>query len=149
MNRPDQILTALLCLLLCACQSRDNAPFEWLNGSWESEGSQVFESWVSTGDSLIGYGVELKSGKRDTTERINLRKDSAGFVYTVVVRDQNNGLPIEFRVQPIDERAFEATNPEHDFPQRLKYRLREDGKLEIEVGDMRETRFKLILNRNE
>ncbi|HET6341989.1 MAG TPA: DUF6265 family protein [Gemmatimonadota bacterium] len=95
---------------------------QWLAGCWESraDGTIIEEQWLAPaggillgvsrtrrGESLVGYEFT----------RIYSRGDSLVFAASPSGQD-----PAEFVAQAADDREVVFENPEHDFPQRVRYR---------------------------
>lgn len=151
-------------LLLCqaACGNKNNtkitpapeAPLKpryellqqasWLLGSWQNEMPEgtIVEEWKSLNDSVFSARSFFVSGK-DTSfgETITLEQKGAALFYIPVVKDQNGGKPVTFRLtSPAgDELAFE--NPEHDFPQKIVYKKLTEDSLLTEVSGRMQGKF--------
>jgi hypothetical protein len=67
------------------------------------------------------------NGKDSTAlETVELRYFNGRIFYTPRVPNQNDGLPVSFRLVSIENgTGFSFENKEHDFPQRIVYRLGE------------------------
>jgi len=143
MARPLSILAVLLCVVCGACGSDSRrepgaagvAQFDWLIGDWRGahEGTgQFFESWHREGDGLAGAGYQIVDG--DTTFGEALRIEARdGDLYYVATVTHNKG-DVAFKL--VDGGAGHAIfeNPDHDFPQRIAYELRDDGTLYVRAS---------------
>lgn len=159
MNIRNIIPATILMLCMAACTSKNHtettatAPevpvkpryellqqASWLLGSWQSvmpEGT-IVEEWKTLNDSVFSARSFFVNAK-DTSfgETITLEQKGKELYYIPVVKDQNEGKPVPFRLtSPAgEELAFE--NPEHDFPQKIIYRkITEDSLLTEVSGNM-------------
>ena len=80
------------------------------------------EIWKKTDKSLYtGRGVKV--ALRDTTllESLKLSYHDDNTWYIPTVPDQNNALPVSFKMVQSSENKMVFENPDHDFPQRILY----------------------------
>ena len=100
--------------------------FSWLQGSWamkETDGV-ITEQWKQVNDSLMeGSSDFIKGDSTIPFEKIKLFRRSNEFYYEAKAAGQNNELPVEFKLSSYSDTGFVAENPQHDFPQRITYRL--------------------------
>jgi hypothetical protein len=98
--------------------------FSFLHGSWKVENSNLFENWDSAGDDVMVGKVYSLSGK-DTilNETIQLIFDQSQIIYKAKVSGQNAGLAIPFRLAKCTPGLFIFENAEHDYPNKIGYRL--------------------------
>lgn len=101
----------------------------WLADDWtmiqNGETTSSHETWRRVNDSLFrGEGYELMPGA-DTAvlENIDLAVKDGGIFYMPAVKGQNEGQPVPFRMVSCRDQEVVFENPEHDFPQRISYRL--------------------------
>jgi len=157
MNIRNTIPAAVALLCITACTNKKNnaeipateqtAPFKprhellqqasWLLGSWHSvmpEGT-IVEEWKAENDSVFSVRSFFVSGT-DTSfgETVTLEQKGNELYYIPVVKDQNEGKPVPFRLSSPagPELAFE--NPEHDFPQKIVYRKIAEDSLMTEIS---------------
>lgn len=121
--------------------------FEWLNGSWnntDKEGSYT-ESWVKTNDSTFTGKSYMIIGK-DTvsSETITLEHRMNEVFYVPVVKNQNDGKPVRFKMTLADKGTFVFQNPEHDFPQQIKYVKVTTDSLYAEISGTKKGKTKAI-----
>jgi hypothetical protein len=113
----------------------------WLLGRWEAVGEKttVYERWaaVST-ETWEGYGETHKTAERpeDRTvlERESLRLVNMGDAIFYLAKVAHNALPVAFTLVDCGEDHAVFTNPEHDFPRRIEYRLAGNG-MDVHVSD--------------
>src|SRR6185503_13529181 len=98
-------------------------PFLWLNGTWEMHrpvGGSRLEIWSQKNDeSITGRGLRIEGPDTTLLEQIVLTYRDDYFWYIPTVPDQNNAMPIEFKLSKSENGNFTFENPEHDFPQRI------------------------------
>lgn len=101
--------------------------FTWLQGTWEmkkKDGSSRLEIWkYKDENTLSGRGLITMKTDTSTLESLEIVFRDDHFWYIPVVADQNDGQPIPFKL--IKQKGFDFTfeNPDHDFPQRIVYKL--------------------------
>jgi hypothetical protein len=97
----------------------------WLAGCWEgtlSNGAAYEEMWLPPrGGTMIGVARMTRDGRTLSFEFMRIATDDHdALVYTA----QPSGRPpTHFHGTAIDASAATFENPEHDFPQRILYRL--------------------------
>ena len=106
----------------------------WVLGTWvqESETSTTTETWTATSDHVFaGQGIARRTGEKDPrfVESLLLVEMSGAVFYVAKVPE--NEYPIPFRMVEASESHAVFTNPNHDFPRRIEYRLQEDGELHV------------------
>ena len=98
----------------------------WLMGTWKmNAGSgQVIEQWKQLNDSTFqGKSLFVKApGDSVLQESIELSLRKGEWSYNPTVVDQNDRLPVKFRIIFIGKGEFICENRVHDFPQRIAYR---------------------------
>lgn len=117
--------------------------FETLVGEWESvsNGSTYTETWkLSPRGSLEGKAsMKNPQGKIVLTETLEIRKIGRHIVYIACV---NNSPPVLFTLKDENEVGlWTFENPEHDFPQRIVYRLESDVILHAHVEGVQKGKF--------
>lgn len=122
--RPWFLTLTLLVLCASAADAQDSGVdrLQWLAGCWESRADSLIieEHWLAPaagmllgvsrtrrGESLVGYEFT----------RIYSRGDSLVFAAGPSGQD-----PAEFVAPAVIDREVVFENPEHDFPQRVRYR---------------------------
>lgn len=122
----------IVCLGICTIPAwsqnkvTEIADFDGMAGCWERRDNTkkllISEQWMSpAGTSILGMGRTVKNGKTTGWEfmRIEQREDGIYFVS----RPQDNKEDTAFRLisSTLNEVTFE--NRDHDFPQRIIYKL--------------------------
>ena len=121
--------------------------FETLVGEWEniSNGATYTETWkLGPCGNLEGKAVmKNRKGKIVLTETLEIRKIGRHIVYIAGV---NNSPPVLFTLKSEDDAHAKAArwafeNPEHDFPQRIVYRMESKDTLHARVEGMQKGTF--------
>jgi hypothetical protein len=124
---------AALLLLLAApltaagSGSDDVDALRWMSGCWafETEETVVEEAWLGPRAGLMmGISRTVRAGRVIATERIEIAEDSSGVYYRASPSGQATAT---FRAARLSATEAVFENPAHDFPQRIAYRLGEDG----------------------
>ena len=98
--------------------------FGFFLGKWKMETNKgtVYEEWqVSDRNKLTGSSYRVKDNKTTLLENLELSIESDGVYYIPTVINQNDGLPVKFKLISSKNRVYIFENPEHDFPQRIVY----------------------------
>ena len=121
----------------------------WLIGSWQAVTTKgiTYEKWHKASDTLfMGESFFIKEGDTVLNESIKIvaRDNDVAFISTVP--DQNEGLPVTFKLTYIDPHKMVFENQTHDFPQMITYQEVTQDSLIAEIsgtikGDHRSKRF--------
>jgi hypothetical protein len=102
----------------------------WLAGCWEANlnGRELNEQWMKpSAGIMLGMGRTVAGGKVREYEFLQIREDTDGALYYVA---KPSGQPEgSFKLKQLQNNEVNFENPEHDFPQRIIYRLQTDGSL--------------------
>jgi hypothetical protein len=102
----------------------------WLAGCWEANlrGREVNEQWMKPGGGImLGMARTVSQGKAAEFEFTQIREDKDGAIYYVA---KPSGQPeASFKLVKLQNKEAVFENPQHDFPQRIIYRLQPDGSL--------------------
>lgn len=118
------MISFFIITLSIKAQRKNN--FDWLLGNWKTNKKNVtiIEYWKKKNDSLyIGFSGYIKNRDTIPEETIELKKQGTNWFYIPTTANQNNGNPVAFRLILIQDREFICENLQHDFPQRISYRL--------------------------
>ena len=102
----------------------------WLAGAWSSEdnGREVTEQWMPpAGGTMLGMSRTVARGKTVEYEFILLREEADGTINYVAKPSGQAEAAFKLVRASATEILFE--NPQHDFPQRIIYTLKEGGQL--------------------
>jgi hypothetical protein len=117
-----------------------------LEGSWEMKTGKGYiqEKWVRVNDSTFeGKNYSINRGVVILEERMKIVQNNEGIFFIATVTYQNKGLPVYFKLVSIKNGEFIFENKEHDFPQQVMYRAKDD-KLFAFVSGNTEKGFKKI-----
>lgn len=143
----------LACLLLvgtggAAAQTPcgDLDSLSWMLGDWrqEAEGTVFTERWRLAEDGTMMGTAASRSDDGSAIhqqEVMSLVMVSGVPVYRA--DPEGDGSFVEFTLIACDERSAVFENPDHDFPQRLAYRLNDAGGLDASVTDLDGQGFEL------
>ncbi|MFL6469081.1 MAG: DUF6265 family protein [Pyrinomonadaceae bacterium] len=118
------IWIALGFVVMVPAQTATLESFAGLAGCWErnEKGSQDNEMWLKpAGMSMIGVGRSVKGGKTVDFEFLRIEQRPDGIYY--VAKPKSNKEETAFKLRTAEGGTFVFENPEHDFPQRIIYKL--------------------------
>lgn len=101
----------------------------WISGCWERNGGnrQTVEQWMKpAGGTMLGMSRTVASGRTVEYEHLLLHQ-IGDTIYYVATPSRQQRASFKLVHSSSQEAVFE--NPEHDFPQRIIYRLQADGSL--------------------
>lgn len=103
-------------------------PFLWLQGTWEMKKSSTesrLEIWEKKDEmTLTGKGINVNDERQTIVESIELVFKGGHYWYIPTVPDQNNALPVPFKLMDASDNKFTFENAGHDFPQRIVYHFK-------------------------
>jgi hypothetical protein len=130
------IRITLLCLLLTPtlASTQEKAftinDLAWLKGCWSSNrnGRETTEHWMKpAGGTMLGISRTVADGKTVEFEFTQIRQEASGEILFVA---KPSGQPeATFKLIKGSDREVIFENRQHDFPQRVIYRLQGDGSL--------------------
>jgi len=116
----------IVCFVLLSYQPNIFIQLQQLNGYWKMETPKgpIYESWKQTNSNEM-QGGSYKINGNDTIrfEVVNLSKKPDGIFYTPVVKNENGGMPVSFKLISSSNNNFVFENKAHDFPQRIIYHI--------------------------
>jgi len=124
------LLFALLSGIACGQEVKSVDDLAWIKGCWVANlnGREINEHWMKpAGKTMLGMSRTVANGKTAECEFIQIRQDDKGDIYFVAKPSGQTGASFKLVKSGKTEAVFE--NAEHDFPQRIIYRLGEDGSL--------------------
>jgi len=107
----------------------------FLVGSWrhDGKGTAVEEHWMDAdGGTMVGMGRTVREGKPAFFEFLRIEKTKDGLVYQASPAGRR---PVPFKLVESGGNKATFENLEHDFPQRIRYWLDEQGRLRARVED--------------
>lgn len=119
--------------LYAVAQETGSAPsltkLAWLGGCWENRQTDRLreEQWMKpAGGSMIGMGRSVRQGKTVEYEFMQIREVEGSLVFIA----KPSGQPeTSFKLVTLSDTEVVFADPQHDFPQRLIYRLLPDQSL--------------------
>ena len=119
--------------------------FSWLTGTWEQKkpnGSSRFETWSKKDDhTLTGKGFKVMGKDTAILEAIELVYKDDYIWYIPTVPDQNDALPVPFKLEHTEGYKYTFENLKHDFPQRIIYQLKPINHLPHFIASAGDTLF--------
>ena len=133
-----KIFFTLALILLCTMtysqdKNIDSNPFDklnWIVDKWISPPGEsiTYENWVRLDDTTYsGESRTVKDGDTVFTEQLKIEKIGDDIFYTAIV--EHNPGPVSFKLIELEDNKAVFENPEHDFPNRIIYMLKDDGSL--------------------
>ena len=153
----------VLSLLSASCVTESRKPekaglnkLDWFIGSWTGVTSEsIFtETWQKVNDTLFtGQSYFIKGSDTLSSETISLQQHDTSVFYVPLVEGQNDNKPIFFKLTYSDGTNAVFENPEHDFPQKIVYQLKENDSLIATIsgnnnGKIRSIRFPMSLTKS-
>jgi len=117
---------------LVSADGSSSSEFGWLAGCWVTPDNRAQEVWVIDDKrSLVGFAVSIKDSKLGSYELLSIKQDEDGsWIYTAHPAGRKAA---SFRAEEMDKNSVVFANPDHDFPQEIRY-LREDDRLSATIS---------------
>ena len=132
--------TFLILIAFVACSSAASSQqkptledLAWMAGCWErsSAARVVEEQWMRpSGGTMLGMSRTVVNGKTVEYEHLIIKHDGETIDYIATPSGQQQAT---FRLVKFSATEAVFENPEHDFPQRIIYRIKEDGSLHARI----------------
>lgn len=109
----------------------------WIAGCWERSGKDrvTVEQWMKpSGGMMLGMSRTVAKGRTVEYEFIQIIQEENGDIYYVALPSRQEKASFKLVKHSEGEALFE--NLEHDFPQRIIYRLEKDGSLFARIEGM-------------
>ena len=106
----------------------------WLTGCWANVGGEggSGEQWTRpAGKTLFGINRTVRNTETVAYEFMQIRETGTGRIEFVAMPSGQTGAT--FLMVRLTDREVVFENPEHDFPQRIIYRLDVDGNLKASI----------------
>ncbi|HJZ70508.1 MAG TPA: DUF6265 family protein [Vicinamibacterales bacterium] len=110
------------------------ADVAWMAGTWVSTNGRqtVEEHWTSpAGGAMLSVSRTVADGKLAEFEFLRIVERGGGLVY---IAQPNGRPPTEFAMTRRDDDSVTFENPQHDFPQLIRYEKRTDGTLVASIS---------------
>ena len=128
------VFLALAAPAAVSAEEEDAAFPRWMAGAWSNADGEHWteEFWTHPrGGIMIGASREGEGDTLRSWESIAIRRTADGSLAYVPI--PNGGEPVVFALSGQSAQSIEFANPEHDFPQRIRY-WREGGTLHAEIA---------------
>ena len=136
--RALMISLGMLSSINAVAAEADITSLAWLAGCWQSEKGEAGsgEHWLPpAGGTMFGVSRTVKNGKTVEFEFVQLRVNAEGkLVFIALPSGQKEAT---FVASAVGKDSVTFENPQHDFPQKVIYRLEPGGRL---VGRIEGTR---------
>jgi hypothetical protein len=95
---------------------------------WVDNESVTYENWIKNNDgSYSGESFTVKNGDTVFSEQLKIEKSGDDIFYTAVVK--HNPGPVSFKLIELGDNKAVFENPEHDFPNKILYVLKNSDSL--------------------
>jgi hypothetical protein len=132
----------LLALALPAAARAEEPPtvaqLAWLAGCWAYVGAEPGsgETWMPpAGGSLLAVARTVRGGRTVAHELLRIVEEDGSLALHAAPSGQAGA---RFALESITANEVVFANPEHDFPQRITYRLAQDGSISARVEGARD-----------
>lgn len=103
--------------------------FDRLEGIWVNDNGG-FEQWKKNNDGTYDVaGFTVKASDTIRTEHAKVYQANGAWIFENTVEGQNDGKAIKFAAPAIVNDQVQFSNPAHDFPTDINYRLVDDTTL--------------------
>jgi len=128
-------LSLLLTLMLAGAVSGDDSlpaidDLAWLTGCWAADGAELgnTEQWMApAGGSMLGMARVVRDGRMVAYEFTRIVTTDDGLVFIASPSGQETA---EFALKQLRDKIVTFENPDHDFPQRIIYRMVDSNNLQ-------------------
>ncbi|MBX7150335.1 hypothetical protein K1X84_01755 [bacterium] len=121
-------------LPVCAQEKMTVNDLAWLAGCWDgsTDKKEATEQWMKpAGNEMFGMSRTVRNGKVTEFEFLHIHQNEQGEIfYTAKPSDQNEA---SFKLIKKSGTEIIFENPDHDFPQRIIYRLEKNGSLKARI----------------
>lgn len=109
----------------------------WLEGSWRSKNETgFFENWeIAEKNRMTGIGFTMENSDTLMTEHLEIYVSDSGTFYKALVSDQNDRLPVLFKLNHAENDSLVFANPSHDFPRFIVYKKFDNNSFKAYVRD--------------
>jgi hypothetical protein len=122
-----------LLMVATLTQAADAAALSWMAGCWRQESASrvVEEMWMlPRADGMLGMSRTVAKGRIVDHEFLQIRVHDGRLVYIAKPARQPEAT---FTARSVGAREVVFENLAHDFPQRIIYRLQDDGNLAARI----------------
>ena len=134
----------------CGSETNTIDSFIRMEGVWVMDlgETQIYEEWNKVDDKLLqGISYQITGEDSTVSEHIQLIIKGADIYYVPTVANQNEGLPVSFKLTYQSDTLIVFENPEHDFPTKISYKFTGQNQLDASIsgeirGEIRTLDFK-------
>lgn len=129
-NPLNRVFAGVALLLLVTTAHGDLAALQWLAGCWAQDGRDAgsVEQWTSpAGGTMLGMNRIVSGGRTVAFEYMRIAANEDDLVEFIA--SPSGQETARFKMVSMSENEVVFENPEHDFPTRIIYRLKNDGHL--------------------
>ena len=123
-------LSGMIAVSSVAAAESDVTALAWMAGCWAPEKGEPgsVEHWLQpAGGTMLGVSRTVKNGQTRQFEFMQLRVNAEGkLVFIALPSGQKETT---FVATSVGEHSVTFENPQHDFPQKVSYRLDPSGRL--------------------
>jgi hypothetical protein len=125
---------------------------QWILGDWRADSGKTIniESWRKvSAKTFEGFGESRTkdSNTPKSTELLRLIEMANELFY--IAKPKQNNLPVAFKLIHCTIKSAVFENPEHDFPNKLEYKLTADNKMVVTVSGIKGKSFTLNFIRQD
>ena len=116
--------------------AHSTADLGWFAGCWQQEisgGRTIGEQWTKPEGMLLGLAKVVRDGKISSFEYLRIIEKDSEIFYVALPSGQKEG---SFKLTSLNGKEAVFENPEHDFPQRITYRLAAEDNLKVRAEAM-------------
>lgn len=120
----------LLIAMTIPLAAEDIGKVSFLAGCWEGPDGE--EHWMKPrGGTMLGIFRDARNPKNVFTEFMLIREEQGTLVLNVQLRMASTSTAFRLKKLAKEEVVFE--NPQHDYPQRIMYKIGDDGQLHARI----------------
>lgn len=132
------------------CDSLDS--LSWINDTWsvKSPTNVTTEVWHQVSDASfegLGQSVDSGTGKVTFSESLRIVLMEAEIFFLAKVAE--NPFPVAFKLVECADQMAVFSNPNHDFPQRLEYRIETKQTMRVIVSAKGGRSFEVVYSRDQ
>lgn len=118
---------------------------DWMLGDWVSDTPKrsYHESWWRVSDHTFEGRSVVRRPDREAVSQESLRLLTMSGDVFYLAKVTENDLPIAFVLSACNEKSAMFMNPEHDFPQLIRYTRMSEQTLLVEVGTREKIAFQI------
>jgi hypothetical protein len=143
--RTGLALSSLIFIGVSSSHAATISDLSWLAGCWASVDGEAGsgEQWMPpAGGTLLGVSRTVKKGRTVAYEFLQIREIEPGKI--AYIAKPSGQAEATFPLKSAGEREVVFEDPEHDFPQRIIYKLGGDGALQASIEGLSKGQLRTI-----